>query len=123
VTDKVKTVAVDIDGVLAAEPYKGAVYSTEAGWCYENCVPLPNGFELVRRLKAKGFRVVLYTARWEANRGVTEKWLRDYGLEGLYDELRMDKQSAVMYIDDRGFRWDDARDEDIDSVAALLEKL
>jgi uncharacterized HAD superfamily protein len=101
--DKPKKVVVDIDGVLADEAHKGDVYGDVAGWRYERCIPLRYGIELVRRLKAAGCFVTLYTARWEKQRAMTEEWLKRY--EVPYDVLQMDKPSGAIYIDDRGYRW------------------
>jgi uncharacterized HAD superfamily protein len=117
--DKIKKVVIDIDGVLADEAHPGEVYSSAAGWCYDKCIPLPHGIELVKRLKAAGCFVTLYTARWEKQRAMTEEWLKRHGVP--YDVLQMDKPSGAIYIDDRGFRWvEDDGDAHLQDVLALL---
>jgi len=95
------TAVIDIDGVLATGGPE--VYSDEAGWAYEKCRPISEGIELVRGLMTKKIRVILHTARWESDRGVTEQWLRLHQVP--YDELLMGKPSADIYVDDRGYRF------------------
>lgn len=111
------TVAVDIDGVIATGT-RETVYSSEAGWAYERCAPLMEGIIMVRKLFESGAKIVLYTARWEKDRGKTEVWLRQYGVP--YHELRMDKPSAELYIDDRAFRYDEALLGQTDAVFEAL---
>lgn len=97
-----KTVVFDVDGVLAGGT-QSEVYSTKAGWAYEKCIPIPTGIDLLRELKARGYRIVLHTARWESDREKTARWMADNGVE--YDELIMGKPSAEMYIDDKGYHF------------------
>lgn len=111
------TVAVDIDGVIATGTVED-VYSSAAGWAYERCSPLMKGIDLVRGLYSSGIKIVLYTARWEKDREKTEVWLRQHGVP--YHELRMDKPSAELYIDDRAFRYDEALIGQTDAVFEAL---
>lgn len=96
----VRTVVVDIDGVIATEG-KTKVYSDEAGWCYGKCAAIPEGVDMVRRLYADGVRVVFHTARPAHDRNVTESWLRRKKIP--YHALIMGKPLAAMYLDDCSF--------------------
>lgn len=79
---KVKKVyAIDIDGVLCKEsdePYDKKEFLSDIN---------PNGYK------------VLYTARLEMDREVTEKWLSDHGIQ--YDALIMNKLPYSVLIDDK----------------------
>jgi uncharacterized HAD superfamily protein len=94
------TVVVDIDGVVATGT-QSEVYSNKAGWAYEKCAPIPEGVEMVRQLKAKGFFVHFFTARLESDFAVTKAWLELHEIP--YDKLTMGKPPAELYIDDKGY--------------------
>jgi uncharacterized HAD superfamily protein len=98
---KIYRAVVDIDGVIATGGKE--VYSKEAGWAYEKCVPIHEGVAMLRRFRRNGVEIKLHTARWESDREKTEKWLEKYDIP--YDSLRMGKPSGDIYIDDRGYRF------------------
>lgn len=107
------TVVFDIDGVLA-DGTSEEVYSDEAGWNYSKCTPMHQGIKLLKHLKEKGSRIVLHTARWEKDKDVTYFWLKRHGIP--FDELIMGKPGAELYIDDKGFHWEDLPDIIMDAV-------
>lgn len=92
-------IAVDIDGVLANK-LDGGKYPED----YMKKQPLPYAREGLRKLKQKGYYVILFTARFEEDREITEKWLKEHGFDGLYDELVMGKLQYDVLIDDRAIR-------------------
>ena len=57
----------------------------------------------MRRLRAAGHTVVVYTARSWSEYRVTKKWLDDHGFE--YDGLQMGKPVADVWVDDRAIRF------------------
>lgn len=101
-----KSIAVDLDGVLARyDGWRGVDHIGE---------PLPGAAEFLRRLKAMGARVVIYTTRTNADPAVSERresvemltqrvrlWLDAHGLP--YDEIYVGqgKPLASAYVDDR----------------------
>lgn len=56
---------------------------------------------LIQGLQDAKVKVVLYSARFEEDRLVTEQWLKGHAI--AYDELHLGKPRAEVYVDDRGF--------------------
>lgn len=98
-----KTVCVDLDGVLA--DYEGWKGMDEIG------PPIPGAVEFTRRLSYK-YRVLIYTCRcspqahdgWKEAIPITKKWLDDHGFfyDGIY--AGHGKPLAAHYIDDNAHR-------------------
>ena len=98
-------ICIDIDGVLAegdSWPY------------YATCLQVKGAAASIQELLAAGHYIVLHTSRFEEDRAVTRKWLRDHQI--LYDQLIMDKPFADVYIDDKGLKFEDWDD----TMQALL---
>ena len=84
---------------------------------YEQPDPLPGAPEAIRRLKAAGYRIVIFTSRlsptWLATTKYTasdqldhiETMLRRDGIP--FDEITSEKVPAVYYVDDRAIRFSD----------------
>ena len=83
-----KTIAVDMDGVLCEDDGDWTTYATRT--------PLN---ENIRRVNALHGRKVIYTARLEQDREVTEKWLQQHGVQ--YNDLVLGKLVYDYIIDDR----------------------
>ena len=62
------------------------------------CPVVDGAVEMLKKYKARGFRIVIWTARVEVERWITEEWLRAHGVP--FDELVMTKPLALIYIDD-----------------------
>ena len=97
---KKRQVAVDIDGTICEE--------RSNWWEYELCAPYPDAIKVINDLFWAGFTVTYYTARHEADRPVTVKWLNENGC--LYHHLMMGKLRANMYIDNNSFRVEELRE-------------
>ena len=54
---------IDLDGVLATGT-KETVYSEQAGWAYENCVPVEGALDFLRQMH-KEYRIVVSTADFD----------------------------------------------------------
>jgi hypothetical protein len=105
-TATAKSVCVDLDGVLAKyDHWRGVDHIGD---------PLPGAVEFLRRIKAAGARVVVYTTRTNADPEICERiesaeklaervrlWLDAHGFE--YDEIYagQGKALAAAYVDDR----------------------
>jgi uncharacterized HAD superfamily protein len=87
-----KVYAVDIDGVLCKERRKG--------WLsYSTAKPIWKNISKVNRLFDEGHIILIYTARLECDREVTEQWLRENKVK--YTALILGKLRADYYIDDK----------------------
>jgi ribonucleotide monophosphatase NagD (HAD superfamily) len=91
-----KTIMIDLDGVLCTE---------EQFFNRPLAEPIDGAQEAVRRLRAAGHTVVIYTARGWGEYKVTQHWLETHGFE--YDGLHMGKPIADVWIDDRAVRFED----------------
>jgi uncharacterized HAD superfamily protein len=83
------TYAVDIDGTLCEEQNEW--------WKYRLATPILENIEAINRLYEEGENIVIYTARFEDDRQVTQQWLKDHGVK--YHRLVMDKFRADVYVD------------------------
>jgi hypothetical protein len=93
--------AFDMDGVLASLLESGK-YPED----YVKKTVIPGAIESLKSIRALGHKVVIFTARYEIDRVVTEKWLEENGFHGLYDELIMDKPKFDYLVDDRAIRFE-----------------
>jgi hypothetical protein len=96
-----KVLVFDIDGVIATGT-KEQVYSDHAGWAFERCTLVPGILTTLLYFRNKGYKIVLNTARWAQDLEKTDKWLREN--EVPFDELRMEKPAAMLYVDDKAYR-------------------
>ena len=90
----------DIDGVVASGTVS-EVYSDEAGWAFDKCLPITETVELIKRLAEAGCDIVLMTARYEEDRAKTVAWLDRHDIP--YSKLVMDKPNADLYVDDKNY--------------------
>ena len=104
---------VDLNGVLDAYGgWRGADHFDP---------PRPGAREFLTGLRARGFRVVVFTTRWP---GDVRQWLEQYDLADLVDDVTDRKPAAYVFVDDRAvcFRGDfDATLREIDNFSAHWE--
>jgi len=93
--DESNTICVDIDHTLCV---------SEGLDTYSVAVPIDGAKEALREFRAKGWWVVLYTARHFNHWRVTTSWLEEHGFE--YDQLVFGKPPARFYVDDRAIRFE-----------------
>ncbi len=96
-TQERRTLAVDIDGVVAR---------VRDDLDYANAEPVPGARDSLMRLRSQGWFIALHTARHFNHLETTRNWLQKHGIP--YDHLIMGKPTARFYIDDRAveFRGD-----------------
>lgn len=102
------TYIVDIDNTI---------FSTN-GSDYENSLPLFNRIKIINNLYDSGHKIIYWTARGGKSgtdwRDFTEKQLKLYGVK--YSELRMNKPSYDLWIDDRALNSEEFFSEKIIST-------
>ena len=102
-----KTIAIDFDGVI---------HSYSSGWTgpVPTDPPVDGALDFIHFLEEKGYEVVIFSSRAKTKEGVvgTEKWLSEHNFPKL--KVCHKKPEALLYIDDRGFRftgvWDDLKE-------------
>lgn len=99
--------AIDFDGVVHKNSkgfHDGTVYD----------VPIPGAIEAIKEL-SKNFTLVLFTAKAKPDRPLVNgktgeeliwEWLDSYGISSYIKEITSEKPRALVYIDDRGFRFE-----------------
>lgn len=99
----------DLDGVL--NQYRG--------WTgqYEQYEPYPKVEEFLKALKAKGYTLIVCTARPDDQMVDVWAWLEKHKLDGYIYDVTNKKPPAVAYPDDRGINFDG----DYDKLLAELD--
>lgn len=99
-----RTLVIDLDGVIATGTVE-EVYSEEAGWAYEKCTLIEGAKEGLEELSKK-YKLILSTARLEADTEKTIEWLEKHEILKYFDEVHVGKKSpAIAYIDDKAVRF------------------
>ena len=111
---KARTVCIDFDWTL----------------CTNDTFGKPNNHlvKLIKNLKKENYRVLIYTSRgfWKSIKII--KWLKFYNIIQYVDKIKIHKPEAVMYIDDRAFRYDPLRkdrtcdDLSVDAIMDLIKE-
>jgi len=106
-----KNVAIDFDGVI---------HDFSKGWHDGTCYgkPLPGSLQAVRDL-SKDFNIIIFTAKVKPSRPLVNgktgtelvrEWLDHHGILDCVDEITCEKPRAQIYIDDKGYyfqNWED----------------
>jgi len=115
-------VLVDFDGTVA--PF---------GYLFDFPEPKRRAIESMRRLKARGLKIVIFTSRlsplWLESVGQTSaqhiryisEYLGRYGIEP--DGFTAQKIPSIAIIDDKAYRYDDNWDEVADAIIASIDRL
>ena len=101
-----KNISIDFDGVI---------HDWNKGWHDGTCYgePIEGALEAVKLLSEK-YRIIIFTAKCKPDRplvnGKTGKqlvveWLKKYGLIDYISEVTHEKPRAMIYIDDKGYRF------------------
>ncbi len=94
-----RTICLDFDGVL---------HSYRSGWQGAESIPDPpiHGTDKALMRLRQEYRVVIHSARCatQAGRTAIQQWLDKHGI--LVDEICEHKPPAMLYIDDRGIRFE-----------------
>jgi histidinol phosphatase-like enzyme len=109
----VATIVCDLDGVIA----KPVASHTE----YSNCEPNQEVIGVLHRLVRLGHEIVIHTARWEVDRGVTESWLRRNSVP--YSKVVFDKPLGQVYIDDRALLYSSNDETRVSLLEEILGRL
>lgn len=98
----------DMDGVICEDTlgsFNDLSTWTEIQWeaYFFRCKPIHKTIAIMKHLNDLGCRIKIYTARPSRFTEITVKWLIKWVV--YYDDLKMNKPAADVYIDDKGLRF------------------
>ena len=109
--DQLNNIAIDFDGVI---------HTFDKGWndgtCYGD--PIPGSIEAIKKLSLK-YNIIIFTAKAKSNRPLVngktfvelvKEWPSKYDLIACVAEITSEKPHANIYIDDRGYRFNNWTD-------------
>jgi hypothetical protein len=106
-----KTIAIDFDGVIHNDHlgfHDGTIYG-----------PPIDGVENALRQISSQYTIILYTCKANPDRPLVNdktgieliwEWLDKYNLTSYITDIMWGKPNAIMYIDDKGFRFNNWQD-------------
>lgn len=110
---KMPVICFDMDGVICEDTLGKDTLGnkvdpanwTELQWehYFYKCTPIKKTIAIMDRLCDLGCRIKIYTARPTRFTKVTVLWLTRWYV--YYDDLKMNKPAADLYIDDKGLRY------------------
>lgn len=114
-SDETRQLGIDFDGVIHGNSkgfFDGTIYDE----------PLPDSIEAIKKL-SKDWDIVIYTAKAKLDRPLVQgktgtqlvwEWLEKYDIHTCVKDVTAEKPRAVVYIDDKGYRfttWETAFEE------------
>jgi adenylylsulfate kinase len=108
--DKRKTIAIDFDGVIHkySKGFKGLDNAYDE--------PMPGTVEALEKLNSLGFDLKIMSSRPAP---VITKWLEKHGMTKLISEVSNHKFPATVYVDDRGFKFNNW--DQVDEIINLMK--
>ena len=109
--DEVGVVAIDFDNVIHNND-KGF----HDGTCYGE--PIDGAIESIKKISKK-FRIVIYSFKGHPDRPLINgkngielvwDWLKKYKIDSYIEDIVWGKPTAVVYIDDKGYRFENWKD-------------
>lgn len=104
-----KQIAIDFDGVIHKSSkgfYDGTAYDE----------PVEGALEAIKKFHDLGFTIVVFTGKAKSDRPkvngktgeeLVKEWLDKYNVSQYVKEITSEKPRALIYIDDRGYRFTD----------------
>ena len=105
-------IAFDLDNTLASQ---GSPKEN-----YRDSLLQEDMIKLVNELYDKGHEIYIFTARHFKHFKYTDETLKKSGLK--YTGLVMNKINCDLFVDDRGFRWQQGRSKDLITLIQELQK-
>ena len=100
-------IAIDFDGVIHKSSkgfHDGTIYDD----------PIEGSLESLKKIKEKGYKIIIYTCKANPQRPLINnktgieliwEWLDLYNVKKYVDEVVWGKPWAIVYIDDKGYRF------------------
>jgi uncharacterized HAD superfamily protein len=112
--DKRRRVAVDLDGTLSKQAFFPNIWDitpTELWDLYEEVEPNLEMIKIINERYAAGDLIFIFTSRGNLWQRQTKKWLDKHKVK--YHYIIMDKPYYDIFIDDKGYRPEEAVDKKI----------
>jgi hypothetical protein len=106
-SDETRQLGIDFDGVIHGNSkgfYDGTIYDD----------PLQGSIEAIKELSKK-WDIIIYTAKAKLDRPLVQgktgtqlvwDWLKKYDIDNYVKDVTAEKPRAVVYIDDKGYRFE-----------------
>ena len=106
-----KQIAIDFDGVI---------HNNDKGWYDGTCYgePFTGAIEGIKHL-SKEYTIIIFTAKVKPDRPLVDEktgmelvqeWLDKYGYSKYITEITCEKPRAILYIDDKAYRFENWND-------------
>jgi adenylylsulfate kinase len=105
----VKTLAIDLDGTLAE--YDGRFTAGVIG------APITSAVDLIKKLKAEGWKVFIFTSRDESESEAIISWLKKHELSDMFESIYTNKPHYSAFLDDKNVRFSN------ENVAELIAEV
>lgn len=105
-------IAIDFDGVIHKSSkgfHNGTIYDD----------PIEGSLESLKKIKEKGYKIIIYTCKANPQRPLIDnrtgieliwEWLEFYNVKKYIDDVVWGKPWALVYIDDKGYRFQNWKD-------------
>lgn len=108
------------DGNNLSIDFDGVIHIFDRGYHDGTCYgePVPGSLDAIRNLSLR-YRIIIFTAKAKADRPLVNgktgselvwEWLRKYGIADCIAEVTAEKPRCCMYIDDKGYRFENWKD-------------
>lgn len=109
--DQGNNIGIDFDGVIHNDDkgfFDGTIYGD----------PIEGSLESIKELSKK-FNIIVFTAKAKSDRPLingksgielVRDWLKKNGIEQYVKEITAEKPRAIVYIDDKGYRFNNWKD-------------
>jgi hypothetical protein len=109
--NEINNISIDFDGVI---------HNNDRGWYDGTCYgdPIPGALDAIREL-SRSFNIIITTAKARSDRPLVngktgielvKDWCRKYDIINHIKEITAEKPRACVYIDDKGYRFENWRD-------------
>ena len=107
----IKNIAIDFDGVI---------HNNDKGWYDGTCYgePISGSLESIKKLSLI-YNIIIFTAKAKSDRPLVngktgvelvQEWCDEYGYSKYITEITCEKPRAILYLDDKAYRFENWND-------------
>jgi len=110
-----------VDESQIAIDFDGVIHNNNKGWHDGTCYgePIEGSLKAIKHLWYSGHTIVIFTAKVKPDRPLVDgktgmelvqEWLDKYGYSKYITEITCEKPRAILYIDDKAYRFENWND-------------